>query len=79
MNWKGENFYTSNRIPAFQSSGATFINWVKAQKEKGTKVMFFITEHSRIGGLKNEVAAKAYREVTDRTLCNKFVLVRAEL
>ena len=24
MNWKGENFYTGNHIPAFVSSGATF-------------------------------------------------------
>ena len=41
--------------------------------------MYFITEHGRIGGLKSEVGAKAYREVTDKVLCNKFVLVRAEL
>jgi hypothetical protein len=25
------------------------------------------------------VGGKAYREVTDKVLCNKFVLVRAEL
>jgi 4-amino-4-deoxy-L-arabinose transferase-like glycosyltransferase len=79
MNWKGENFYTSNRIPAFVSSGARFTNWVKAQKNGGTKVMFFITEHSRIGGLKSEVQAKSYSEITDRVLNNKFVVVRAEL
>ncbi len=79
MNWKGENFYTSNHVPAFVSSGATFTNWMKTQREKGVKVMYFVTEHSRTGGLKSEVAGKAYREVTDRALCNKFVLVRAEL
>jgi hypothetical protein len=79
MNWKGENFYTSNRIPAFVSTGSTFANWMKQQREKGVKVMFFITEHSRIGGLKSEVGAKAYREITDKALCNKFVVVRAEL
>lgn len=78
MNWKGENFYTGNHVPAFVSSGATFTNWLKAQREKGAKVMFFVTEHSRVGGLKNEIGAKAVREVTDRKLCNKFVLVRAE-
>jgi hypothetical protein len=79
MNWKGENFYTSNRIPAFVSSGATFTTWMKTQREKGIKVMYFVTEHSRTGGLRSEVGGKAYREVTDRALCNKFVLVRAEL
>jgi 4-amino-4-deoxy-L-arabinose transferase-like glycosyltransferase len=79
MNWKGENFYTGNHIPAFVSTGATFTTWLKKKKDEGAKVMYFITEHGRISGLKGEVAAKSYREVTDKTLCNKFVLVRAEL
>jgi hypothetical protein len=80
MNWKGENFYTGNRIPAFVSTGATFQAWLKTQKEqKGAKVMYFITEHSRLGGLRGEVGAKSYKELTDKTVCNKFVLVRAEL
>jgi hypothetical protein len=79
MNWKGENFYTGNRIPAFVSSGSTFTSWLKQKRDQGAKVMYFITEHGRIGGLKGEVGGKAYREVTDKTLCNKFVLVRAEL
>jgi len=79
MNWKGENFYTGNRIPAFVSTGSTFTSWLKQKRDQGAKVMYFITEHGRIGGLKSEVGAKAYREITDKTLCNKFVLVRAEL
>ncbi len=79
MNWKGENFYTGNHIPAFVSTGSTFTTWLKKKKDDGAKVMYFITEHGRIGGLKGEVAAKSYREVTDKTLCNKFILVRAEL
>jgi 4-amino-4-deoxy-L-arabinose transferase-like glycosyltransferase len=79
MNWKGENFYTGNHVPAFVSSGANFTNWLKQQREAGIKVMYFITEHSRTNGLRSEVGAKAYREITDKALCNKFVLVRAEL
>jgi 4-amino-4-deoxy-L-arabinose transferase-like glycosyltransferase len=79
MNWKGENFYTGNHIPAFVSSGANFTSWVKQQREKGVKVMYLVTEHSRTGGMKSEVGAHAYREITDKKLCNKFVLVRAEL
>ncbi len=79
MNWKGENIYTGNKIPAFVSSGQTFQNWLKGQKEKGAKVMYFITEHSRTGGLRSEVGAKSYKEITDKALCNKFILVRAEL
>jgi hypothetical protein len=79
MNWKGENFYTGNHVPAFVSTGSTFTTWLKKQRDAGVKVMYFITEHGRLGGLKSEVGAKAYREVTDKVLCNKFVLVRAEL
>ena len=79
MNWKGENFYTGNHVPAFVSTGSTFTTWLKKQRDAGVKVMYFITEHGRLGGLKSEVGGKAYREVTDKVLCNKFVLVRAEL
>jgi hypothetical protein len=79
MNWKGENFYTGNRIPAFVSTGSNFTTWMKKKRDEGVKVMYFITEHGRVGGLKGEVAAKNYREVTDKVLCNKFILVRAEL
>jgi 4-amino-4-deoxy-L-arabinose transferase-like glycosyltransferase len=79
MNWKGENFYTGNHVPAFVSSGANFTNWLHQQRDKGAKVMYFITEHGRIGGLRGEVGAKSFKELTDKTLCNKFVLVRAEL
>jgi 4-amino-4-deoxy-L-arabinose transferase-like glycosyltransferase len=79
MNWKGENFYTGNHVPAFVSTGGTFTNWLKKKREDGAKVMYFVTEHGRIGGLKSEVAGKSYREVTTKELCNKFVLVRVEL
>jgi 4-amino-4-deoxy-L-arabinose transferase-like glycosyltransferase len=79
MNWKGENFYTGNHVPAFVSTGGTFTTWLKKQRDAGVKVVYFITEHGRLGGLKSEVGAKAYREITDKVLCNKFILVRAEL
>lgn len=79
MNWKGENFYTSNRIPAFVSTGQTFQTYLKKEREKGTKVLYLVTEHSRIGGLRSEVAGKAYKEMTDKALNNKFILIRADL
>jgi 4-amino-4-deoxy-L-arabinose transferase-like glycosyltransferase len=79
MNWKGENFYTGNRIPAFVSSGSTFTAFVKQKKDKGAKFMYFVTEHSRVGGLKSEAGAKTYTELTTKADCNKFVLVKAEL
>jgi 4-amino-4-deoxy-L-arabinose transferase-like glycosyltransferase len=78
MNWKGENFYTGNRIPAFVSSGAAFTNWLKAQQDKGVKTFWFVTEHSRTSALKNEASnPKVFETVTDRRLNNKFCLIKA--
>lgn len=78
MNWKGENFYTSNRIPAFVSSGAPFTKWIKDQRDKGINTMFFVTEHGRTGGLRSEVGTAKFTELTDKNVCNKFVLIKAE-
>ena len=67
MNWKGENFYTGNHIPAFVSTGATFTTWLKAQQEKGIKTFWFVTEHSRTSALKNEAGnPKVFEPVTDK-------------
>jgi len=80
MNWKGENFYTGNRVPAFVSTGAKFKAWVAEQKKKGVKVMFFTTEHTRVSALKAELGTvKNFSVLTTRELNNKFTLARAEL
>jgi len=78
MNWKGENFYTGNRIPAFVSSGASFTNYLKAQQEKGIKTFWFVTEHSRTSALRNEAGnPRVFEQVTDKRLNNKFCLLKA--
>lgn len=80
MNWKGENFYTGNRVPAFVSSGKKFKEWVAEQKKKGTRVMFFTTEHTRMPTLKSELGSvKDFRVLTDKALNNKFALARVAL
>ena len=80
MNWKGENFYTGNRLPAFVSTGVKFKKWLKAERNRGTKVIYFVTEHGRIGTLKSELGAGFnVMRLTDALLNNKFALVRAEL
>jgi hypothetical protein len=81
MNWKGENFYSSNRIPTFVQSGAKFTRWLERLQAAGTRVVFFVTEHGRIGTLKSELGKKGSRisPLTDRRLNNKFALVRVEL
>jgi 4-amino-4-deoxy-L-arabinose transferase-like glycosyltransferase len=77
MNWKGENFYTGNHLPAFVSTGAKFKKWLKAQRKSGTNVIYFVTEHGRIGTLKSELGP-GFRSttLTDVRLNNKFALVR---
>jgi hypothetical protein len=80
MNWKGENFYTGNRVPAFVSSGSKFKTWVTEQKKNGVRVMFFTTEHSRVSSLKSELGlVKEFKLLTGRELNNKFTLARVEL
>jgi hypothetical protein len=80
MNWKGENFYTGNHLPAFVSTGAKFTKWLKGQRKAGTKVIYFVSEHGRIGTLKSELGAGFRAQtLTDKALNNKFALVRVEL
>ena len=80
MNWKGENFYTGNRLPAFVSTGTKFKKWLKAQRKSGAQVIYFLTEHGRLSTLKSELGEGfRVRALTDRTLNDKFTLVRATL
>jgi 4-amino-4-deoxy-L-arabinose transferase-like glycosyltransferase len=80
MNWKGENFYTGNRLPAFVSTGAKFGKWLQAQRRSGTRVMYFLTEHRRVGTLRSELGA-GYRasKLTDEHSNDKFALVKVEV
>jgi 4-amino-4-deoxy-L-arabinose transferase-like glycosyltransferase len=79
MNWKGENFYTGNHVPAFVSSGKKFTDWVAEERKKGTKTFYFVTEHGRAGSLSTELgASKSFEKLTTPELDNKFVLVRAD-
>jgi 4-amino-4-deoxy-L-arabinose transferase-like glycosyltransferase len=78
MNWKGENFYTGNHVPAFVSSGKKFQDYVLDEKKKGIRTFYFVTEHGRTTTLSNELGAtKEFDKLTTPELDNKFVLVRA--
>ena len=79
LNWKGENFYRGNQVPAFVSTGKRFKTWIAAQKKKGTSVFYFVTEHRRTRPLRNELGRPAvFEKLTDKTLNNKFQLIRVE-
>jgi len=81
MNWLGEYFYSSNRIPAFGvavSNGASLARYVEGKVERGTTTIFFVTEHGSVTALQGELGpAATLARVTDTSLNNKFVLVRA--
>jgi hypothetical protein len=80
MNWKGENFYTGNHLPAFVTTGEKFKGWVRSRKEAGTRVLYLTTEHSRLGTLKSELGkVKSFQVLTRPELNNKFFLARVEL
>jgi 4-amino-4-deoxy-L-arabinose transferase-like glycosyltransferase len=78
MNWKGENFDTGNRVPAFVTSGKKFQDYILDEKKKGAKTFYFLTEHGRSGTLSNELGTpRFFDKLTTVELNNKFVLVRA--
>jgi 4-amino-4-deoxy-L-arabinose transferase-like glycosyltransferase len=78
MNWKGENFYTGNRIPVFVSlNNKELEDWLK--RNTGTRA-YFLLEHKRLDRLKRVLGTKRKVDVlsTERDN-NKFVLIRALL
>ena len=78
MNWKGENFYTGNHIPAFVTSGKKFTDYMLELKKQGKKTFYFVTEPHRTGVLSNELGQpRMFDKLTKPDLNNKFVLVRA--
>ena len=78
MNWKGENFYTGNKIPAFVTSGKKFQDYILELKKQGKKTFYFVTEPHRTGTLNNELGMpRVFDKLTKPELNNKFVLVRA--
>jgi 4-amino-4-deoxy-L-arabinose transferase-like glycosyltransferase len=78
MNWKGENFYTGNKIPAFVTSGKKFQDHILELKRQRHKTFYFVTEPHRTGNLNNELGMpRVFDKLTTPELNNKFVLVRA--
>lgn len=78
MNWKGENFYTGNRMATFVATGKKFKSWITDERQAGRSTFYITTEHTRLKNLKKELDDPPTFEVlTDETLNNKFALARA--
>jgi 4-amino-4-deoxy-L-arabinose transferase-like glycosyltransferase len=77
MNWKGENFYSGNRVAVFADlNNKEFTGWI--DKNKG-KTAFVLLEHGRLGRLKSLLGSRTVRSLTTERDNNKFLLVRVVL
>jgi len=77
MNWKGENFYTGNRVAVFvQLDNKELKPWM--EKHKG-KQAFFVLEHGRLAGFNRLMPGGKSRALTTKRDNNKFLLVTAQL
>jgi hypothetical protein len=80
LNWKGENFYTGNRLAIFVSSGAPMKTWLDARRSAGERTVYFVTEQGRVNGLRSELGKiRSFEKLTDEHVSAEFCLVRAEI
>jgi hypothetical protein len=80
MNWKGENFYTGNRLATFITSGEPFRAWLDEQTKAERSAVFVVLEHARLGYLKSELGEDRELETLSTARDNdKFLLVRVRL
>ncbi|MFW5925046.1 MAG: ArnT family glycosyltransferase [Myxococcota bacterium] len=77
MNWKGENFYTGNRVHAFVDlDNRELREWLGQHRGQSA---YFVLEHSRLGSFRGLLRDRPVKELTTKRDNNKFVLVRADL
>ena len=77
MNWKGENFYSGNRVAVFVDLDNQKIRqWIGEHRGQRT---FVLMEHTRLNSFRGLVGGHEIREVTDKRLCNKFLLIEVTL
>jgi hypothetical protein len=77
MNWKGENYYTGNRVAVFVELNNKKINKF-IEKNKG-KRMFALLEHSRLARFRTLMGKRKVYELTTKRDNNKFLLVKTRL
>ncbi len=76
MNWKGENFYTGNRvIPYVSTKNEKFKQWV--DDHRGER-HFFITEPSRYNRMTQQAKPKSGKIDPLENTCNKYKIGVAE-
>ena len=78
MNWKGENFYTGNRVAVFVDlDNKALQEWIGKNDGRTT---FFVLEHGRFARLKNLLGNdRKLKALTTERDNNKFVLAKVAL
>jgi len=77
MNWKGENFYTGNRVHVFaELDNKRIKKWLEANRGRRA---YFVFEHKRYPHFKKLVPDRPIRELSTKRDCNKLLLVELEI
>lgn len=77
MNWKGENFYTGNRVHVFaELDNKRMKKWLEANRGRRA---YFVFEHKRYSSFKKLVPDRPIRELSTKRDCNKLLLVELEI
>ena len=83
LNWKGENFYTGNRLALYGvggGGGPPLRTYATDLAARGTHTLFVVTEPSRVGNLRGEMPPGSRSEVvTSEQDSRQFCLVRVSL
>ena len=77
MNWKGENFYTGNRVYVFaETDNKRIRKWLT--ENEGHRA-YFVLEHKRLSSFRKLLPGREIRELSTKRDSNKFVLVELEI
>jgi hypothetical protein len=77
MNWKGENFYTGNRIYVFaETDNKRIKKWIA---DNDGRRLYVVLEHKRLARFEKLVPDREVRALSNRRDNNKFVLVTLEI
>jgi 4-amino-4-deoxy-L-arabinose transferase-like glycosyltransferase len=77
MNWKGENFYTGNRVYVFaETDNKRMGEWLE---ENQNRTAYFVLEHKRLMSFRKLVGDREIRELSTKRDCNKFLLIELEI
>lgn len=77
MDWKGEQFYSGNRVAVFVTvDNRNLQRWLS---QNAGKRAFFIFQHDRLASFRSLIGNRALREASTLREHNKFILVEVHL